>query len=156
MTATMTVKLLSFLHLLGMALWLGGTAVLGMWTGRARRSGDAKLIAFGYAAAARLYRGVVAGAAMLSLLSGVGLTLATQRPWFRPFPEHWLFQMQIVGFAAFLVTLIFLVPNAGALARLAERPEDPEFATRVRRQVIVGNLVGLALIYLVILGSFRF
>ncbi len=84
----------------------------------------------------------------------------TNRPWFRPFPEHWLFQMQVIGLLVFLVTLLYVVPNAAALARLAERAaetgeEATDFRRRLRRQVIVGSVIGTALAYVVLIGAFR-
>ena len=149
-----------FLHLVGMAFWLGGLFTMGLWTVRARRTGDAKVIAFAYRTSSRLYRGVVTVGALLTILSGVLLMVQTGRPWFRPFPEHWLFQMQIVGTLAFLVTLFYLTPMSGKLARMAEPAEggEPgeEFARAVKVQGIVGSVVGMALIYSVLLGGLRF
>jgi uncharacterized membrane protein len=149
-----------FVHLIGMALWLGGMFAAGIWTLQARRSGDAGVVAFAYGTARALYRGVVAVAATLSVLSGALLVFITQRPWFRPFPEHWLFQMQVFGLAAFLTTLLYLVPNAGTLARLAERAvageASPDFEVGVKRQAIVASLIGAVLFYLVFLGAVRF
>ena len=83
------------------------------------------------------------------------------RPWFRPFPEHWLFQMQVIGLIALILTLAVVVPNASALSALAEKAgetgaESAEFAGRVKRQAIYGSLVGVALVYLVLLGALRF
>ncbi len=157
----MSVELWRFVHLLGMAVWLGSLATLGVWTARARASGDGKIVAFTYATSLRLYRRFVAVAATLTTVAGALLVFLTNRPWFRPFPEHWLFQMQIVGLAAFLLTLLYLVPNAGALARLAERlaetGEPPaEFGRRVKRQAILGGVLALLMVYLVLLGAFRF
>lgn len=149
-----------FLHLAGMALWLGGLFAMSLWTARSRASGDEKIVAFTYATASRLYRTLVAGSATLTIISGFVLILVTGRPLLRPFPEHWLFQMQIVGLVVYLVTMLFLMPNARALASLAGASLDsggsPEFGARVRRQAILGSAVGVALLYLVLLGALRF
>ncbi len=144
-----------------MAVWLGSLASLGVWTRRARASGDRKIVAFTYATSFRLYRRFVAISATLTTVAGALLVFVTDRSWFRPFPEHWLFQMQILGLAAFLTTLLYLVPNAGALARLAERAAETgeaaaEFGRRVKRQTIVGGVLALLMVYLVLLGAFRF
>ncbi len=157
----MTEAVWRFLHLLGMATWLGSLATLGVWTSRARASGDARIVAFTYATALRLYRRLVAVSATLTVVAGALLMFVTNRPWFRPFPEHWLFQMQVIGVLVFLVTLLYVVPNSAVLARLAERAagtgeESTDFRSRVRRQVIVGSVIGTALAYLVLLGAFRF
>jgi hypothetical protein len=157
----MAVRLLVFLHVLGMALWLGGMLVGSLWTSRARKTGEVKLVAFAYATAARLYREVVGGGVALSIGSGIILMIATDRPWFRPLPEHWLFQMQVLGWLAALVTVFYVMPNAAALARLADQAAESgegasSFGARVKRQAIVGSLVGLLLVYLVLLGAVRF
>ncbi|KPK78722.1 MAG: hypothetical protein AMS25_14430 [Gemmatimonas sp. SM23_52] len=147
-----------FLHVLGTAFWLGGVFVLSIWTARARGTGETQITAFAYSTARQLYRGLVLTAATLTIVAGAILMIVTQRPWFRPFPEHWLFQMQVIGFIAFLVTLIYVIPKAGALARLAERGdvESPEFRAALKRGAIVGSAVGALLIYLVLLGALRF
>ena len=157
-------RIFIFFHLLGMALWLGGMLTLGVWTARARRSGDAHVVSFAYGTAGRLYKGVVSVGAWLSILSGGALMFVAGRPWFRPFPDHWLFQMQVLGIAAFLVTVAYLVPNSSALARLAESggSESPEaqrsaeFGKRVKRSAIFGSVVGVVLIYLILAGALRF
>jgi uncharacterized membrane protein len=150
-----------FLHLVGMALWLGGTFNVSLWVSRARRTGDPKTVAFAYATARRLYRSVVLSAAWISILSGAVLMIVTGRPWFRPFPDHWLFQMQVLGLIAVLATTVYVVPNAGALAKLAERAAEegessPEFSARLKGQAIVGSLVGALLVYAMLLGALRF
>lgn len=154
----MAQKIALFLHLIGMALWLGGTFSLGFWTARGRATGDARVIAFTFGAASKLYKTVVGGGAWLSVLSGLSLTLLGRLPWFRPSPEHWLFQMQVIGLIIFVVTLVYVLPNARRLAAVAESegPEAPEFGRGVKAQAIVGSVVGLMLVYLVLLGSLRF
>lgn len=147
-----------FLHVLGTAFWLGGMFVLSIWTARARGTGETQIIAFAYSTARQLYRGLVLTAATLTIVAGAILMIVTQRPWFRPFPGHWLFQMQVIGFIAFLITLIYVIPKAGALARPAERGEveSPEVRAAMKRGAIVGSAVGALLIYLVLLGGLRF
>lgn len=157
-------RVLIFFHLLGMAMWVGGMLTLAIWTARARRSGDAHIVSFAYGTAGRLYKGVVSIGAWLSILSGGALMFVTGRAWFRPFPEHWLFQMQVLGIAAFLVTVAYLVPNSSALARLAELGDSEsaetersaEFGRRVKRSAIFGSVVGAVLIYLILAGALRF
>lgn len=157
----MPVRIWVFFHLLGMALWLGGMFALSMWTSRSRKADDLRVVAFAYSVAHRLYRGIVLGAAWLSVLSGVVLMFVTDRPWFRPFPEHWLFQMQILGIIAVLAFTFYVVPNAGALAMLAgqaavEGEPSAAFNARVKKQAIVGSVIGAILVYQVLLGSLRF
>ncbi len=150
-------RLWLFFHLLGMALWIGGAFTLSLFTVRARATGDARITAFAYAAARRLYRGLISVGAWVTIVSGAILMFAIGQPWFRPFPEHWLFQMQIVGLIAFLATVAFLVPNATAIAALAEADDSSaELRARVKKQALVGSVTGVALIYLILLGALRF
>ena len=151
----------NFVHLLGMALWLGSLFTMGILTARARATGDPRVVAFMYAVNHRLYRGLIVVSAVVTTSAGVALMLVTSRAWFRPFPDHWLFQMQIVGLAALAATLFFIVPNSRALSSLAKAAAEtgepsPEFTVRVKRQAIAGSLVGMALVYLVLLGALRF
>jgi uncharacterized membrane protein len=157
----MTIPLLVFLHLAGMSIWLGAMFTSSIWTSRARRTGDGSTIAFAYSTALNLYKRLVSVAAVVTVLSGGILMLVTNRPWFRPFPEHWLFQMQVIGLIALLLTLAVVVPNSSAVAALAEKTkqtgdESAEFTGRVKRQAVYGSLVGAALVYLVLLGALRF
>ena len=150
-----------FVHLLGMAFWLGGMFTISLWVARARRSGDESIVSFVYSTASGLYRRLIATGAWLSIVSGVVLMFVTGRPWFRPFPEHWLFQMQVVGVIAFVLTVLIVLPNANALATLARKAVEeggdlPEFKRRVKKQAIFGSVVGALLIYLVLLGGLRF
>ncbi|NIW38922.1 MAG: hypothetical protein GWN32_21475, partial [Gemmatimonadetes bacterium] len=59
-----------FFHLIGVALWLGGMFTISLWTSRARATGTQEVIAFAYTTARRLYRGVVAAAAAVTVVAG--------------------------------------------------------------------------------------
>jgi uncharacterized membrane protein len=149
-----------FLHLIGVALWLGGMLTLSLWTSKARATVNQEVITFAYATARRLYRGLIAVAATLTIVAGAILMIATGRNFFRPFPEHWLFQMQVAGLLAFLATLFIVLPTAGRLAALAERAgeleeDKAEFAAKVKQQAIVGSLVGALLVYVVLAGALQ-
>jgi hypothetical protein len=144
-----------------MAMWLGAMFTSSIWTSRARRTADRNTIAFAYSTALNMYKRLVSVVAVVTVLSGGILMLVTNRPWFRPFPEHWLFQMQVIGLVALVATLALVVPNASAVAALAQKTaetgnESAEFADRVKRQAVYGSLVGVALLYLVLLGALRF
>lgn len=157
----MLTRILLFLHLLGTVFWLGGMFTSSIWTSRARRTDDARVIAFAYRTASRLFRGVVSGGAWVTILAGVGLVFLGDWSWFRPFPAHWLFQMQILGILAFLATVFYLIPNARTLAELAGRAVEAgergeEFASARRWHAIVGSATGGVLIYTILLGALRF
>lgn len=152
---------LLFLHIVGVAFWLGGLFALGAFTARARRAGDASVLVFAYRTGSVLYRNVVAVGAWITILSGAALVFAGDWGWFRPFPNHWLFQMQVLGLLVFGVTVLYLVPRSGRMAALAERTtREPdrasEFESGVRRQAIVASVTGGVLLYIVLLGAVRF
>ena len=129
-------------------------------TGKAARQPDPKVTAFAYRSAHRLTKTLGIAGVLLTLASGIGLTVVMQYPFFRPFPHHWLFQMQLLGSVAAALSLFYQLPNAERLARSAEAwarsGEEPDTFRKFRqRNAIVGSLVGFILIVLVGLGSFR-
>lgn len=157
----MTVQgLLRFLHLLGVVLWMGAAVTLPFVTGRAARSDDWSRIAFAYRANARLMTTLGLAGIVLTLVGGLGLTAAMGYEFFRPFPNHWLFQMQILGIASGLVAALYQVPLSRRLAReaeaAAERGEGTEAYARYRkRYAIVGSVVGVVLLVVLVLATFR-
>lgn len=153
-------SLFLFLHLLGVVLWLGVSFTLSFVTGKAARLGDAGVAAFAYRAASRLNRTLGVAGVLLTLGSGIGLTVVMRYGFFRPFPHHWLFQMQLLGSIAAALALFYQLPNAERLARAAEAwaraGEQPEIFGKLRqRSAIVGSLIGFILLVLVGLGAFR-
>jgi hypothetical protein len=128
--------ILLFVHLLGIALWLGGTFTMAV-----NRS---------------------LGLAGMLLTLGGGLALMVQRghAWFHPFPDHWLFQMQLLGILAFAVGVFYLIPIGSRLAEAAEASaaagEDSAAFVRFRRRnAIVSSLVGLVLLVVLALGALK-
>jgi uncharacterized membrane protein len=153
-------SLFLFAHLLGVILWLGVSFTLSFVTGKATRHDDPTVAAFAYRAAVRLTKTLGVAGVLLTLGSGIGLTLVGNYGFFRPLPHHWLFQMQLLGVVAAALTLFYQLPNAERLAGAAEAwaraGEQPETFRKFRqRNAIVGSLVGFILIILVGLGSFR-
>ncbi len=154
-----------FAHLLGVVLWLGLSFTLSFVTGKAARDPDPNVGAFAYRAAARLLRTLGVAGVVLTLAGGIGLIAVTDYGFFRPFPHHWLFQMQLLGLVAAALALFYQIPVAERLARAAEAragSDDGPDATRAaafaglrKRNAIVGSLIGFLLIVLVGLGSFR-
>jgi uncharacterized membrane protein len=149
-----------FLHLLGIVLWLGLVFCLSLVTANAARREDPNVIAFAYRAAHRLLRSLGTAGVLLTLAGGVGLTVVMDYAFFRPFPNHWLFQMQVLGFIAAAVALFYQLPVAGRLARVAEewaragvKPDG--FAALKRQSAIAGSVIGIVLIVLIGLGAFR-
>ncbi len=153
-------SLFLFAHLIGVVLWLGVSFTLSFVTGRAAKDPDPSVAAFAYRTAFRLMRTLGVAGIVLTLGGGVGLVLLTGYSFFRPMPDHWLFQMQLLGFAAAAVALFYQIPNAERLARAAEAwaraGEQPETFRKFRkRSALASSLIGFILIVLIGLGAFR-
>jgi hypothetical protein len=97
---------------------------------------------------------------LLTVGGGIALMVERGYPWFQPFPNHWLFQMQLLGILAFAVGVFYLIPIGYRLAEAAEASaaagEDSAAFTRFRRQsAIVSSVVGLVLIVVLALGALK-
>lgn len=152
--------LLLFVHVLGFALWFGVTFTLAAFTVRAARADNRDVVAFTYRAAYRLLKGPGLIGMLLTMGSGFWQAATLDYGFFRPFPNHWLFQMQLLGTIAFLLALLYQIPLADRLARAAEARaaagEDSAAFVRFRkRNAIVGGLIGLILLVLIFLGTVR-
>lgn len=149
-----------FLHILGIALWLGVALTLAFFTARAARAEDRRIAAFAYRAASRIHKTLGVAGMVLTVGSGLALTPARGYAFFQPFPNHWLFQMQVLGIGAFLLALLYQIPLSDRLARAAEASasagEDSAAYEKYRkRNAIVSSIVGLLLIVVIALGTFR-
>lgn len=152
--------LLLFLHVVGFALWFGVTLTLALLVVRANRAGDAAAVGFVYRASSRLLRGPGLIGMLLTILSGFGLTGVAGYALFRPFPNHWLFQMQLLGVLAFLLAVFVQLPNAERLARAAEASAaageaSASFLRFRKRNAIVSSIVGTLLLVVALLGTAR-
>lgn len=149
-----------FLHVLGIVLWVGLAVALPFVTGPAARHESLEVTAFAYVIADRLTRTLGLAGMILTLVGGLGLNMAIGYPWFRPFPLHWLFQMQLLGIVAVAVGIAYQVPLSARLARearaSAEAGERTEaFATYRKRHAIVGSVNGLLLLIVIVLATLK-
>lgn len=152
--------ILLFVHVVGFALWFGVTLTLALLAVRANRTGEPAAIGFVYRASSALLRGPGLVGMLLTIGSGFGLTAVMGYGVFRPFPNHWLFQMQLLGSIAFLLALFIQLPNAERLARAAEASaaagEDSAAFVRFRRRsAIVGSVNGTLLLVVALLATLR-
>ncbi|MFQ5690446.1 MAG: DUF2269 family protein [Gemmatimonadota bacterium] len=148
------------LHVVGFVLWMGIAFILPFVTGRAARSGSLEIAAFAYRTWSDLLKTVGLTGMVLTLAGGFGLTAARQHPLFQPFPDHWLFQMQLLGVLAFLVSVFYLIPLSDKLARAAEASatageKSVAFQKYRKRNALVGSLTGLVLLLIVILATLK-
>ena len=97
---------------------------------------------------------------LLNIVSGFGLTAIGGFGYFQPTPNHWLFQMQLLGIVAFALALLVQIPNAGRLASAAEAiastgEENTSFQQFKKRNAVVSSLNGLILLLVTLLGALR-
>lgn len=149
-----------FLHLLGFALWLGVTFTLALLTVRAKRTGDRSITAFTYRSARDLLRGPGLVGMVLTIVAGFGLTGMAGYGYFQPSPDHWLFQMQLLGTLAFVLALFIQFPNAERLARAAEASaaagkDSDSFVRFQKRNGLVSSFIGVLLIVSIFMGATR-
>jgi uncharacterized membrane protein len=149
-----------FLHVLGVVLWLGLGITLPFITGPASREENLEVAAFAYEAADRLTRTLGLSGMILTLVGGVGLTMTMGFHWFRPFPNHWLFQMQVLGILSVVVGVLYQVPLAGRLAREARASAEAgarteTFAKYRKRHAIVGSVIGGLLLIVLVLATLK-
>lgn len=155
-----------FLHILGVVLWLGLAVTLSVVTARAGRSDDPSVARFAYRTNGTLMSTLGLAGMILTVGAGFALTAAMDYGFFRPFPEHWLFQMQLLGSVAFLVGVLYEIPLSRKLARVADRAEEAagagenngagEKLERLRkRRAIVGSINGTLLLAVLLLATLK-
>ena len=147
---------LLFAHLLGMVLWLGG-GFAAMSLGLALRGRQAPELALLTEAQGRLLRGLILPGVLLTVLSGLLLTLQLYNtPMIAgglPVP---LLVMQGAGLLAAAIVLVVGLPAATRLARLDPVAHAPLFASLRKRSALASSLAGtLGLIALVAAAMLR-
>lgn len=160
-----------FLHILGVVLWLGLAVSLSVVTARAGRSDEPAVARFAYRTNASLMSTLGLAGMVLTVVAGFALTESMGYGYFQPFPEHWLFQMQLLGSVAFLVGVFYEIPLSRKLARLAGEPRGSEGPGDVasegragagqelerlrKRRAIVGSINGTLLLAVVLLATLK-
>jgi uncharacterized membrane protein len=152
--------ILLFGHIVGFVLWFGVTFTLALITIRAKRTGDRAVVAFTYRSAHGLLKGPGLIGALVTIICGFGLTGVMGYEYFQPFPNHWLFQMQLLGTIALVGTMLLQLPNSERLARAAEASaaadeDSASFVSFQRRNGLVSSLIGLLLLLSMLMGALR-
>ena len=143
-----------FLHLLGQALWIGG-GLAAMTLAIASRNEDPAVKAGVYRLLARLNGVVIAPGALITVLSGLWLTMTmARRGRGAELGEPGLAVMQGLGIVAGILVLLVALPTGNLLARVAEPDQagrfPPVFERLRKRQAIVSSIAGaLAVLALV-------
>ncbi len=150
----------AFLHILGVVLWMGLAISLFFLILRARRSGSPEVVAFTYRAASGMLKRVGLVGMLLTVGGGFLLTASLDYPFFQAWPEHWLFQMQLLGLVAFGLAVLYQIPLSDRLARAAEASaaageESAAFAKYRKRNVIVSSVVGTLLLIVLVMATLK-
>ncbi|MDH3734522.1 MAG: hypothetical protein OEU54_13405 [Gemmatimonadota bacterium] len=147
-------------HIFGFVLWFGVTFTVSLISARAKRTGDRTVMAFAYRSSQGMLKGPGLIGAILAIVCGFGLTGVMEYGYFEPWPNHWMFQMQLMGVLAFLAMILLQLPNAERLARAAEASaaadEDSEaFVSFHKRHALISSVIGLMLLVALVLGSLK-
>ena len=144
-----------FLHLLGVALWMGGgfSAMALAIASRAEERGALGTVARLQWA---LARNLIFPGSLLTVVSGLFLTFKLMSS--AAMGNGWLVTMQALGLVGALLALTVLVPTAAKLARLDPMGEHAAFFDRLRaRQRVAGSVAGvLGLIALLAGAVYRY
>lgn len=143
-----------FLHLLGQALWIGG-GIAAMTLALAARGEHPAVRGGVYRLLARVHGVVIAPGALITVLSGLWLTMTmARRGRGAELGEPGLAIMQGLGMVAGILVLFVALPTANLLARIAEPDGSgqlpPGFDRLRKRQAVVASVAGaLAVLALV-------
>jgi hypothetical protein len=148
-------RLWLFLHLLGVALWMGGgfSAMAVAIASRAEaRSALGTVTRLQWAIA----RWLVFPGSLLTVVSGLFLTMKLMNT--GAMGNGFMVTMQAVGMVGALLALTVLVPTAAKLARLDPLGEHAAFFDRLRaRQKLAGSVAGvLGLVALLSAAMYRY
>lgn len=139
-----------FLHMLGQVAWIGG-ALAAMVIGAAAKREEPASLGMVARLQNAVYRLLIGPGAMVTVLSGLLLTLQMYNQVTAVGLSHSLMTMQLVGIIAGVWVLVHTVPNSNKLARLEPvGPTAVAFAA-IRKRVVVSGMVSslLALLGLV-------
>jgi uncharacterized membrane protein len=138
-------ELWKFLHVLGAITWVGGAAVIQVFGVLTKRAADPAKSAFFASSVAFAVHRVFLPAALLVIVSGIGLTVNGNWDWGEPFIAVGLVLWAVVALIAFG----FLGRAIGAAgARLAAEGPSPALGLRMRNLVWLSR--GLLLVLVVI------
>jgi uncharacterized membrane protein len=136
-----------FLHMLGQALWIGG-GIAAMTLAISSRGEHPTLRAAIYRLLGRIQGVVIAPGAVLTVLSGLWLTMGMARVGRgEELGKAGLATMQGAGLIAGILVLFVALPTANLLARVSAPDEKgqlpPAFERLRKRQMIVSSVAGM-------------
>jgi hypothetical protein len=143
-----------FVHYLAFTVWLGG-ALSALVAGLTMERIDRSLWGAVVDAQSAIYRALVGPGALVTVLSGIVLTLRMYGSMSGGQAGSWLGTMQGLGTIGPLVTLLGAMPAASKLARLEPLgPQAAAFDKLRQRLAITGTIGGLLGLIALLAGSF--
>ncbi|HEX2451377.1 MAG TPA: DUF2269 family protein [Gemmatimonadales bacterium] len=146
------IRLWLFLHLLGFTMWLGG-GIGAMFAAIAARRESGQALSGVVRGQAAVQRLIIGPGALITVLSGLMLTLNVERSGAPGTAGPWLMVMQVCGLAAGLLTLFVTVPTSARLARLDPEVHGAVFERLRSRMRIVGAVSGSLGLVALLAGS---
>ncbi|MEZ4455416.1 MAG: hypothetical protein R2882_02525 [Gemmatimonadales bacterium] len=132
-----------FVHLAGFTVWLGG-ALAAMTLGIMLRREPRDQVAAWVRALGAIYRFLILPGCLAATVSGLVLTLIMYGgPAAAAGVSHYLMAMQGTGVLAAVITLVFLVPNAGKQMRVDPVSQAPLFDALRAKQARFGMISGV-------------
>ena len=146
-------RLWLFLHLLGFTMWLGAS-IGSMFAGMAAKVETRQGLAAVVRAQAAMQRLIIGPGALITVLSGLMLTLNASGRFGDPQGAGpWLLVMQVAGLAAGLLTLFVIVPTGARLARLDPEVHAAAFDHLRRRVRLVASISGVLGLLALVAGA---
>lgn len=143
---------LLFLHLLGVAWWLGGGAaamIIAIASKNEPRPALTTVTRLQWAIAKFL----IFPGSLLTVITGLGLTLKLSSA---AMASGSLVAMQAIGIMGALLALIFVVPTSARLARIDPMGEHGAYFDRLRtRQRVAGSIAGVLGLVALLAGAFH-
>ena len=148
-------QLLLFLHIVGIATWIGGGALLAPWSARASRSGQPHLTSFAAETTAWLIDRVLVWAMLVTVATG--LMLAVIEGLVSPVPR-WLIAKTALVAVTVAAVLAAQRPTGQALVaalRASSRKASAQVPHLARRQRQWGMVIGLLALVIMALAIFK-
>lgn len=129
-----------FVHMIGQIAWIGGS-MAAMAVSLAGRREAPELMGMVVRLQGTIYRALVGPGALLTVLSGIVLTLQMYNRFTAVGLSHWLMAMQGVGIAGGLIALVHTVPTSSKLARLEPTGSSAPAFHGIRRRLQISGMV---------------
>ncbi len=152
-------RLLLFVHWLGICVWLGAQLAF-MVFGPAAKRMSLESWANTWVTLAKVQRILIAPAAAAATVTGVALTMAAAQSQALDMGQAWLMVMQTAGLLAGILALVVVTPLVNRMARLAlrslEKGQQDPLAERVRsRLALVSSITGAFILVALFFGVIR-